>query len=130
MIKRYYNKFMVFMGDLLKLNTMESYEKYLLKNLGKKTRFRYRENDSGMYRLYFNANKGDRWMQVSSFIYDNPNNTCHRFDKHFYMTEIGKYIESHSMIDDIYNDFKGDADYIRKEIQRKKDYDRSHNIYN
>lgn len=130
MIERYCKLFKDFIFKLFKDTTMEDYEAYLLKNKGKKSRFRYKKNGWGDYELYFNANKKDLWIEITKFIYDGSKNSYTYHNPTYYDYSLRSYIESHPMIDDIYNDFKSDADYIRREIQRKKDYDRSHNIYN
>lgn len=130
MIKRYYKFIKEVVFKLFKDTTLEDYEKYLLKNKGKKARFRYKRNGWGDYELYFNANKNDLWIQTTKFIYDGSKNSYSYHNPTYRDYSLHSYIETHPMIDDIYNDFEGDADYIRKEIQRKKDYDRSHNIYN
>lgn len=129
MIKRYYKFIKEVVLKLFKDTTLEDYEKYLLKNKGKKARFRYKKNGWGD-ELYFNANKKDLWIEITKFIYDGSKNSYTYHNPTYNDYSLRSYIESHPMIDDIYDDFKSDADYIRREIQRKKDYDRSHNIYN
>lgn len=129
MIFEYFNKLKVIIVEWLKDKTMEKYEKYLLNNKGKKCRFHISYGDYGIIILKFNADSKHSWREYTHFYCVSNKEEIDYFNETFSDTSVNEFIESHPMIDDILKEFERDKDRIDREIQRRRDYKRSYNIY-